>query len=317
LPYAWRVFRRRRELLAVVVAQERVHGEVRRALREQLAGVVAQATSGAADGEAVTPLLKPVAEAEAQIEASSQQLDATAGQFAERLEAVERKLAEAHAARTQAQRDRDLAQIHLEDCQQKQARARAALRRADEMLQAAHDAAAAAAGRGAEYAPPEHARRIAQREADRLPLADRLRNRARAAAEAVALLKQRERGVKAADRRISAVLDARAALEAEATSAKDSSFARLDAARVRRLDAYELVLAQIEADHPALLNDELRRRVATVRGKLAEADADLERHRRAVDAYDRDGYRRGVLVAAAIGLLLLLLLLTTVRVGAA
>ena len=316
LPYAWRVYRRRKELKALHAEQQQTHREVSRGLREQMAGLVDEATAGLGDDHAeVQSLLAPIAQCDQLIEQRSKTLDAAASQYSAQVVSIDKELAGIQEARQQASQARSMAQIKLEDALQKRSQAQATVKRLDERIQAAHDAARAAAAKGADFAPPEHARQIKALQAKRGPLAQAVEAAEAAVAQAQGALREADRGLRDVERKLAAAQERRRAVEKEAGQAQDVGFKGLREAQERRLDAYQNVLAALSSDHPDLLTEALTRRVNDVSDGLARADEELERHRLAIDAYDKPSFQRGLLIAAALGVVLLLILVTMARVS--
>jgi len=315
LPYAWRVFRRRRELRALYAEQQQTHQEIGRGLREQMAGLVDEATAGAADQPEVKSLMAPIAECDQLIGQRSKTVEAAASQYSAQVVAIDKELAGIEETRKQASRERSMVQIKLEDALQKRARAQATLKRMDERIQSAHDAARAAAGKGTDFAPPEHARQIAALQGKRAPLVQQVEGCDGAVAQAQGALRQADRGLREVERKVAGAQERRRAVEREAGQAQDVGFKGLREAQERRLDAYQNVLAAVTTAHPELLSEELTRRINDMTDGLNRADEELERHRLAIDAYDKPSFQRGLLIAAGLAVVVLLLLITMARVS--
>jgi hypothetical protein len=182
-------------------------------------------------------------------------------------------------------------------------------------VHAAHEDAREAAGKDARFAPPEHAKKIAALEREH----ERVRAQKQAADDAVdrarAELRERERALREVADRIFGIHRRRQATEELARRQQSSGYDALRRAQDKRLEAYQRALARLGDEHAGLLGPEARLRVDELERGLAVADADLERHRLAVDAYDADGLKRGVAVLAVAAVALLLVLVTIARVG--
>ncbi len=315
LPYAWRVYRRRKELRQLYSRQQETHGDLCRGLRQQLADVIDEATAGAANQSAVQSLLAPIAQAEQLIGQRSQTLDAATDQYSTQLGAIDHELSALRETRKQVSRDRDMAQIQVEDAVQKRAQAQAALRRMDERIQVAHDAASDAAGRGADFAPPEHARKIASLQSERAPLVEQLAACEAATTQAHSVLRQQDKALRDEDRKTAATDARRKGAKREAGQAQDVGLRGIQEAQDLRLDACQSVVTALQTDHPELLTEDHGRRIGDINAGITRAAADLERHRLAIDAYDGSSFKRGLLIVGAIGVVILLLIVTMARVS--
>ena len=98
-------------------------------------------------------------------------------------------------------------------------------------------------------------------------------------------------------------------------SAKARAMDALKQAQGYRLDLYEQALQRLQSQHAGMLDDDLKARLASVKERIKDADVELEAHRLALDAYDKDGFKRGIAILALVGLIVLLVIGTFVRIA--
>jgi hypothetical protein len=309
--YAVRVLRRRAELRRLHRKRGEEHAERARAIREQIAALVDELLARA-DPAAVARITASLAEEKHVVDEQRNRLAFSAGAHAEKLGALERDRAVEEGARRERQRERSMAQVVLEDAMQKQARIEETLRRIDMQLTAEHEDARGAAGKDARFAPPEHAKRIAALDAEQTRVTE-LKQRADDAVDvARGNLRDKDRALRDAAERIAAVHRLRLQSEQAARNEQTRAYLDLRHAEDRRLQAYQAALARIGTEHPGLLGREIGGRVDELERAIASEDADLERHRLAIDAYAAEAMKRGiavlgVLVVAVVAVLVMLL----------
>ena len=228
---------------------------------------------------------------------------------------LDKKAVELREDTKQRKRDRDMAQIQVEEAQRKRAKVQDALKRVVEHLVAAHEAASQAAG-GGEFAPPAHAAAIKKLETQQEELRAQLSGRGAAVEKARVQLRERDKDLRAVRHAIETMAQERIATEKASSSAQNVGANTLATAQDERLDAYEAVLVQLREQHPDLLRGgDYGTRVDDVRRRLGEASIELERYELSVNAYDEEAYKRGImLVVAAVAILVVLLVLIT-KVG--
>ena len=302
--YTIRVYQRRKKLRELEKQQQGFFERARRRVQEKYAAIVEQVRDGASEqDEELQSVLAPIQEATQLIGDRAAQLEATREQFEAQVAKLEGELSSRGDDRKEIEADRNRAQIVLEDCLQKQARCQANLRRVRSQLGAAHDAAAAAAGENAEFAPPEHARQIAELEGQKASLTEQLRAHDGAVADA-----RRTVGV-------GNIHDRRRALDQQASEARDLRVEGLRAAEQTRLDAFERTLRLLLDDHAQLFDDQTREAVEQLDQELGEARYECEKHSQAINAYDEDAYKKGVVIMVVVAVGLLLALFAIARVG--
>lgn len=312
--YTLQVIKRRLELKKLHQQQVELHADTVRTLREELADEVAALVRGD-DGGALDDLKRTLVEADGVVDERQRVMDTASSAFATRFKAVEDALDKQQQARKAAVKARDMAQIQVEDAGQKRRAVEDELKRVESRLATAHEQAREAADASAEFAPPEHAKRIAAIQSEAAEVGRRLAECDRALAEARRHLRGREKTIKSVDASIGDVHRQKASLDKEAGQTHGAAMDALKQARGYRLDLYEQALQRMQSQHPAMLDEELKARLASVKERIKDADVELEAHRLALDAYDADGFKRGVAILALVGLIVLLIVGTFVRIA--
>jgi hypothetical protein len=310
VPYAWHVWQRRNALQQLELGQRDRHAQTRRMLRERIADIIDEAA--ATQGEVLAPLLEPVKQADQLIAARTAEAEATQGQLLTRLDQLDKELVAHAEQRKQLARDANLAQIQVEDATDKRLRADSEHARINQKIQAAHDAAQAEAEVGQEFASPEHARQIRALQTDATAAAQTLATRAAALSKAQTELRERQKAIHDLDVRVRGIQAQRSAAQNQGQVAQGQSLNALMAARDQRLDAYEAVLVTLNSEHRGLLTPEQHARTDDIYREIETNDALLERYKRAVDAYDRQSFVRGVGIAGAVALTLVVVLLVAI-----
>lgn len=312
--YTWRVFRRRRELVDLLALQKRTHEQATTTLRSKLADITDEVIGRAAEPAQVAGVLGPIRAAEQKIADRKVQLEAASGQFASQFRSIQMDLDAEAKRRQQLDRDRNMAQIKVEDAVHKRAHVAAELKRVNIEIETAHESAAKAAGAGANFAPPEHAKRITTLEAQRAKLAEQVKARDGLVADARAELKERQRAISQLESRVSALHASQSNMEQQASQAQSLGLDSLKQAQNERLVAYEVAIESIAAQLPQLVDDTITAQIADVKRQIASCDADLAKQEFALDAYDAGAYKRGIAIVIAAGVLLLLGLISVARV---
>lgn len=314
--YTIRVYQRRKKLRELEKQQQGFFERARRRVQEKYAAIVEQVRDGASEqDEELQSVLAPIQEATQLIGDRAAQLEATREQFEAQVAKLEGELSSRGDDRKEIEADRNRAQIVLEDCLQKQARCQANLRRVRSQLGAAHDAAAAAAGENAEFAPPEHARQIAELEGQKASLTEQLRAHDGAVADARRTVGVHDKALRELGRRVGNIHDRRRALDQQASEARDLRVEGLRAAEQTRLDAFERTLRLLLDDHAQLFDDQTREAVEQLDQELGKARYECEKHSQAINAYDEDAYKKGVVIMVVVAVGLLLALFAIARVG--
>ncbi len=312
--YALRVFQRRRALVGLLSLARRTHEQATSALRGKLTTIVDRVVAKASPDQ-VQGVMGPIRAAEQKLADRKAQLEAASGQFASQVKTLQQELEAEGKKKQQLERDRNMAQIKVEDAVHKRAQAAAELKRLNVEIEAAHEAAAKAAGKDATFAPPEHAKRIAALEAQRAKLSEQVKGRDKAVTDARAELKERQRAISILEARVNAIHGRQARMEQEAGQAQNLGLTCLKQAQNERLVAYEVAFDAIVAQAPHLIDDATASEVADVKRQIAQCDADLAKQELAVDAYDRAAVKRGVAIAIALAILVVLALISVARVG--
>ena len=312
--YALKVIKRRFELKKLYQQQIELHADTVRTLRDELADEVSQLVRGD-EGGALDDLERTLAEADGVVAERQKVMDAASSAFAARFKALEDALAKHQEARKEAVKARDMAQIAVEDAGQKRRAVEEELKRVESRLAAAHEQAREAAGAGAEFAPPEHAKRIAALQGEAAEVGKRLAEHDRVLAEARRQLRERDKAIKSVDAAIADVHRQNASLEKEAGQTHGAAMEALKQAQSYRHALYEQALERIRSQHATMIGTELAQRIDAVNERIKDADVELEAHRLALDVYDKDGFKRGVAILGLVGLIVLLVLGTFVRIA--
>ncbi|MCC6523091.1 MAG: hypothetical protein IT373_10555 [Polyangiaceae bacterium] len=307
---AWRVYKRRRELAARLVEQQRAHDELVHDRKSRLADIVDRLRRQNRDE--LQPILRPLAAPDALVAARRSELTASesrAGVEFGGFDAEAARLGEERARLEEAER---AALTHFETCEQEHARADAKHRRHAIELEAAHEAARQAAGQGARFAPPEQARRIQAIEQARGPIEAERAAKAKALAEAREAARAATGALGDLDRRLEQLRARRRAAEAAAAEHRQAALDGLRQAERDRLARYDEALRAIVATHPKLVRGVMRVEIERADADIQASTAELALHREAVGAYDRRTYQRGLALAAVVVVLLLVALGLTV-----
>lgn len=313
VPYAWRVYRRRATLREQHATQARLRDDRRRELRQELAQILDDATHDKHDelGE----VLQPVLAADELMRDRSQDLETSSDQHASRIADLGGNIGRLEEATKQCSRERSLAQATVEEAQAQLARAQDDKRRVESLLETAHDAARRAAGRGAEFAPPEHALRITELDGELARANAALVTCDKTLRDTQEQLRLRERALKDAEAQVDRLKSAKRSAEREAHASRELSSASLRQAHEQRLDACEQALTILLAERPQIFASEALTRADTLKGELVELDVDLERHRLAIHAYDQQAFRRGLMLVAGAALTVVVLLAMLVGIA--
>ncbi len=310
--YAVRVFKRRQELKKLLTLQQRTHEQATTTLRGKLAditdGIVAQAP------EQLDGVMGPVRTAEQKVRDRKVQLEAASGQFASQFKSLELEIEAAGKQRQQLDRDRNMAQIKLEDAVHKRAQVTADLKRINLGIASAHDAAANAAGADASFATPEHAKRITALEAEKAKRVEQVRGRDKAVGAAKLEVREREAAIRQLESRVNAIHGRQSNMEGEAGQAQTMGLDALKGAQHERLVAYEVAIDTIVAQAKSLVDQPTKAQIEDVKRQIAGCNSDLDKHNLAVDAFDDGAYKRGIAIAVVLVVLIVFGLISVARV---
>lgn len=312
--YTLTVVKRRFELKKLHAQQAELHADTVRSLREELADDVSAVVRGD-EGGSLDDVKRTLTEADGVVAERQKVMDTASSAFATRFKAIEDALAKQQEARKQAVKARDMAQIQVEDAGQKRRAVDEELKRVESRLAMAHERAREAADAGAEFAPPEHAKQIAGLQSEAADVGRRLAECDSSVAEARRHLRERDKTIKSVDAAIGDVHRQKASLDKEAGQTHGAAMDALKQAQGYRLDLYEQALQRLQSQHAGMLDDDLKARLASVKERIKDADVELEAHRLALDAYDKDGFKRGIAILALVGLIVLLVIGTFVRIA--
>jgi hypothetical protein len=314
VPYAWRVLRRRPELRKLYASQQQAHAAVRTGCGARFGEMLEDLRPSWGTDADVADALASLARARALVEERSNALDQTRQQRESQVGNVDQSLGalQAEGGRLDAERREIL--LRLEDCTAQHARAEALLKRTEIELRALHEAAREAAGKGAKFAPPEHAKRIASTEQRRAEQLDAVRQREGALGQAREELRGRDAALRDLARRMALVQGQRMNIEREALGQEGLRAEGVKAALAQQHDQAERSIRKLMTERHAALEG-LREEIRTNDRRLHASAEELERHRLAVDAFDRRALQRGVAIVVVAAVLLLVLLGLMVRVA--
>jgi hypothetical protein len=196
------------------------------------------------------------------------------------------------------------------------ARAAAKVKRVEIALRAAHDAARLAAGPDAKHAPPEHAAKIRDLEAERELRATELRPFQQALDEATAASRAREAELRETQKAIARLRDERRAIERSAARQLELRSAGADEAERARETAYAEAGRELLRLSPEAAPTEQRAAAEQAQRLVDDRALTLEKHARAVTAFDAQGKKRGLVVLGVAGALFVLLVALAARVVA-
>jgi hypothetical protein len=279
---------------------DRAHRDTERRVKQELAEWLERARESfaEADDPVLATLMVGLGAAEGLVRERTSQRESTESEFGAREAALDAEWVGLEDEKKGLEGERNQGQILVEDRAQAHARTTEELKRVEIQLQAANDAAREAAGAGARFAPPEHARRISDLEQRRTALAAAAAESERALGAARADLRARERAVRACESRIRELDERKRALLRDAQHAQGLRSEGVDRAEEHRLTAVDAIWQHVlgEGAAPGLCDGERRARVESLYARLRASATDLERHRLAVDAYDPDAFKKGVVV---------------------
>jgi hypothetical protein len=313
--YAWRVLRRRPALRKLYAARRDAHDGTKHECRERMSAILAGLREHWGAEPDLTPTFDALDRATDVEQERIQLLERARGERATQVGTVDQSLSALDRQREAVQTERRGAQAVVEGCADELARAQAQVKRADIELRALHDAAREAAGKGAKFAPPEHARRIAAAEQQRSELAGMVRERERALEQARGELRTKEAKLRELARQLASTQGQRHSLDRRGGQQEDLRSQALRAATEQRHEVAEQALRRLMQERHAAVEGAVREEVRTLDKRLRVSLEELERHRLAVDAFDPAALRRGLMLAGAAALLVLLLFVALVRVG--
>lgn len=315
VPYAIRVLRRRPQLRRLLAERRARHDQVKVECGGRFASMLDGIGAAEPDDEKIARLRASLQDSHALLEERSAQLQQAQQQVAEQVGAVDEQLSALDQDRAQLDDERRQAQIVLEDCTERRKRAQAQVKRADIQLRALHDVARQAAGKGAKYAPPEHARQIATAEQDRAELGSTYQQAGKAFDEAREALRVHEAALREIDRRAASARSKRAGVERAGSQQEELQAKGVKLAEQQRLQGCEQAIRQLLAERHPALGPELRKEIRALDGRLRASELDLETHRQAEAAYDRASVRNGIIIIAVAAAVVLLVLVMGVKVS--
>jgi hypothetical protein len=312
--YAIKVLRRRRELAGMLVRVTRDGDKEKRELQSRMAGLLDALLSRHADHEGLAQIARPITEATALIANRAEQLEVTKQQHQAQAGQLDLELKSRGNDAERLRGERHKAQILLEDANSRLARAAAEVSRVARELELAHEAAAAAAG-DATFAPPEHARKIAALDAHKARAAEEKRAADQATGEAKSRVATLDRSLRDVDKSVQDIHARRRALERQALLQREAGAQGVQSAEHDRLDAYETALRAVVGLHPELLDEGQQTSFRELDAGLHRTAYELEKHQRAVGAYDKEALQRGVTVTVGtlLGIIVLLVAVTQIR----
>jgi hypothetical protein len=316
LGYAVRVVRRRRELARLFTEVRREEERQRRLGQGELATLLDAVRQRHDDHEGVRAVVRPIDDARLLIANRAHELDLAQQRHQAQSSQLDAELALRAEDRERLLGERRGAQVALEDATHQHARVKGELGRLDRDLTMAHDAASKAAG-DSEFAPPEHARRITELQGKQASAKVELSQASRVLADAQARVAAFDRQLKEVDGRVADTHARRRALDHQALVARDRGAEAIKIADHHRLDLGEAALRLLVEQHPELFGVAEVQRFEAVLGAMRLQAREVEKHRLAVDAYDKEAMKRGLLLAICIvvGLGVLAFALSRLRIS--
>lgn len=305
LRYAFKVMRRKRELRRLYARVGEEGEQKKRQLQVELVTLLDGARAAHPDHEGLEVACRPIADASRAIADRAAELELTKQQYWAHVAKLDAELDERAKDSEKLLGERRTAQVLLEDANATRARVRGDLARIERDHAAASEAAAKAAG-DAEFAPPDHARRIADLDAKKSAAAAEVEKAEGGVAHAEAAVGALDRQLRDVDRRVADVHARRRALDQQADAARDAGTRNIQTAEQQRLDTYEAALRRAVELYPEVLAGEPMKAFEAIDAQLLESAREVEKHRRAIDAYDKEGAQKGLIFAVAIALALLI-----------
>lgn len=308
--YALRVLFRQRQLRRSL---SRVRGELRRCEAAQSDALVAlfeRTRPMLASHDDGARLLAPIGEIEDRARARGEALESTSAEFEAKVAGLDREIGALDEARTaEMAKQAKLAEV-VERAADELSRAEAKQRRVDIEIRATQQAARAAAGPDATVAPPEFAVKLSA-------LAEERDARVAEVARARALLDEangpfaeQQRVVVGYERRLADLRKSRKVLEEGYERQISVRSEGLSEVEKERRDAIADVARRLLANSRVPLDEKGRAAVAAADEAKRRGDEQLDKHLRALDAFDKKRFKEGAaIVACGVALLLLVLLL--------
>lgn len=296
--YAVRVLRRRSVLKALVERTQKEVEAAKRASQGAMSVVLESIIDREGEDEELVPIFQPIRDFGAQVSMRSQALADTIEQGRAERAALAAELVVKQADKEALLPELRTARVWVEDAAAAVTRAKEGLARLGRELTAAHEEATKAAG-DSDFAPPEHARRITELEERRRATSEEVRGAEHELAARRAKLSDVERRISVAERAIADVHARRAAADRQALANQKAGERELKAADHDRLDACETALRRVVKAHSPKLTPDEHERFLAESDAIAEGVRRVLLHQQALDSYDPDAMRRGIIVVTA------------------
>lgn len=309
--YAIRAMQRRKELEAKLPETRASLADVVAARGEEYVKMVDRIRVGVAPEDALGRLVGPLAQYDQVTQQHEQALKQANAQLAGQLEEADGRIEQLKQDRVGLEAKAAEADAALQRCADQKSRAEAALKRVEIALRAAHEAARLAAGENAKFAPPEHAKKIKQLEAEKQAKAAELAPIVRTWQETSNYAKAEADAVERATRTIDKTRKERRALEqAGQRQLAVQSQGTMKAMEDRRA-AYTEIGRRLLAEHAMAATPEDRDAVDRAEAEVRDKETELAVHVQALTAADAGAVRRGqvLLGLAAFAALVVLVLL--------
>ncbi|MBW2524091.1 MAG: hypothetical protein JRI23_07945 [Deltaproteobacteria bacterium] len=315
VPYAIKVLRRRPALRRLLADRRAQHDQILLECRTRYASMLDQLRRDHPDNEAIALRAKALEQTDMLLQERSAQLQQAERQTAAQVAAVDQEMSGMERDRAALEQERRKAKTAFDGRAEQRDRAKALVKRADIQLRALHEAARQAAGKGAKFAPPEHAKRIAAADAKRAELAHALEQHQAAFDEAQKTLRVHQAALREIDRRMAEVRSKRRGVE-QAGSQKEALQAQgVKLAELEKLEKCEQAIKQLLAERHTALTDDLREEIHGLDARIRTSLLDVETHRQAVDAYDRPSVRNGVILLVLAAAVVIAVLVAGINVG--
>jgi len=303
--YVWRVFRRKPELEKMYALRQQTHEAGVRGLRRQRKEVFE--TLSRRHPKSVQALQSGLDAADAMVLQEQSQFSQQNQAAAQQLEALEARRSGLEAQLGQRQRDRQLAQVAVEEARRRKQQLETDIERIVDRIVRARQGPAA----GVPVAPVD----VSALDREKQALVAQMPMRQEGVRRAQQVAQQRRKELEALERDIRGVDQQVGQAEGAAQTSQASTHRALNAARDARLDAYDDALRNVLEQAPQLLEAPEKQRLIELEENIARLDEDLELHRRAVMAYDENARRQGIGIAVVAVVALLLVLASLIRVG--
>lgn len=313
--YAVRVLLRQRYLRQSLVRARAEHERLGNAHLDALVALVERTRPALEASDDGARLLAPIRDIEQRARSRGEALESTSAEFAAKVAEIDREIVAAEQACTvESEKAAELAAV-VERAEGELSRAEGKQKRVDIEIRAAQQAARAAAGPDATVAPPEHAEKLSALAAEREARVAEVARARGVVDEAKKPLVEQQRVVAGHERRIAEVRKKRKALEEVYQRQMAVRSEGLSEVEKERRAAMADIARRLLAHSRAPIDEGARAAVLSADEARKKANVELEKHVRALDAYDKKRLKEGIaIVGGAFALFLLLLVVLAAMV---